>query len=297
MRAINVYAWQAELTTQGRTAICSDASRAARRLGGSGGSLLALAEWHLALSYTSLADLAQQLSQTVLPDYIRGDQRTLQRGEVQTLAIDCHGSDGLFYPNGLARGRGVGARQLRRFGEELNAIGLMTASSEHEALVPGPMLPRRQTVGASTIYIMSCNTAAGRTGSELLRQLSYRWPGRQVVSFATTVAFPNLNTTQDPASGQDCVAPFHLDSGEHGLGRPEALDWWAEHQRQIRGAADVPWANTGSANAKIARDGRIIQWPEGESRGASLNLSPLGPPRGNTARPTLSTNANRSFRV
>ena len=295
MRAINVWAWQEQLTNAGplqRVPICSDASQSTRRMGPAG-RWVREAGWHLAVPFSDLADLAAKLRETELPEYIRGDQRRLQRGEVQKLAIDTHGMDGFFYPEGLP-GVAVGAAQLNDLGTALRDIGLMTASQEHSALVPNPPWMQQTTVQASTIILMGCNTGAGERGTELLRQLSFRWPNRRVVGFSTTVVIPNLQQVQDPVSGEACVPPFSLDSGQHGMRRAESDAWIAEFSSTPRTNPQLmPLADATAENAKIARDGRIIHRPANERRRASLGPQLTGPPRGNTARPTIRRESGR----
>jgi hypothetical protein len=261
MRAINVWAWQERLTNPGsfhRSPICSDGSQSARRLGPAGRWVEA-AGWHLAFPFSDLADLAAKLRETALPEYLRGDRPRLERGEVQKLAIDCHGVDGVFYPAGV-HGVPISARNLDDFGDELREIGLMTASQRHSALIPNPPSPFMQeaAVGASTILLMACNTGAGSKGTELLRQLSYRWPNRQVVGFSTTVVIPNLRQVPDPVSGSACVAPFSLDSGRHGMHRSETDAWMAEFRdSQSTDPRRMPFADASADNAKIAHNGDI----------------------------------------
>ncbi|ANM30125.1 hypothetical protein ABI59_11890 [Acidobacteria bacterium Mor1] len=297
MRAINVWAWQEQLSAPGRmqrTQICSDASGAAQRMA-PGGQIVGEAGWHVAIPFRDLSDLAARLSSTPLPPHIRGDD-LLQRGEVHTLGIDCHGADGIFYPEGVPGVR-VGWRDLDRYGEALRDIGLMTASRSREVSIPsagGRRLPRIERVGPSTIMLICCNTGAGRNGTRLLQQLSYRFPHRQVVGFSTTVVIPRLQSVEDPATGEACVAPFSLDSGEHGM-RLSETDAWMEEFRRVHGQVPqgLPWADATAENAKIAVDGRITQMPQNERRTASLVPSLNGPPRGNTARPTRSGTTRR----
>lgn len=300
MRAVNVWAWHEQHTRPGamqRAPICSDASASTARMGTAlAGRLIGAAGWHFAFPFSSLSDLADKLETATLPDHVRGESRTLQRGEVQSLAIDCHGSDGVFYPNGLP-GTGVTARNLDRYGESLRRIGLMTASRRHEADVPNPpsRFMRRDTVGPSTILLVCCNTGAGPRGTALLEQLSYRWPHRRVVGFSTTVVIPNIDTVQDPATGEACVAPFSLDSGQHGM-RLSQSDEWMEEFRRTHGQnpSSLPFADATAENAKIAVDGRIVDRPANElQRGASLAPQFNGPPRGNTARPSYSPQGRR----
>lgn len=302
LRAINVWAWHEGLTNVGtmqRAPICSDASVSANRLG-SGGHWVAHAGWHLAVSFSSFSDLANKLESATVPDYIRRGPRTLQRGEIQTLAIDCHGRDGGFYPNGVSDGNDINVRNLDNFGPTLRRIGLMTSSQNHNALIPNPSNPtspfmQQSRQDPSTIILMSCNTGAGPRGTALLEQLSYRWPNRRVVAFSTTLVIPHLNPVNDPATNEACVAPFSLDSGQHGMRRSEADTWLAEFNRNhSRNPRPMPFADASASNAKIARNGRIIDWPENEPRRhTSLGSQLNGPPRGNTARPTHSAQANR----
>ena len=296
MRAINVWAWHEQHVTgpQERNPICSDASASTRRMGNAG-IWVGRAGWHFAIPFSTLTDLAEKLETATLPDYIGGEPRTMRRGEVQTLGIDCHGSDGEFYPNGIP-GTAVNARNLDRFGGALRRIGLMTASRQHEASVPNPphRLMRLETVGASTIVRVAYNTAAGRRGSRLLEQLSYRWPDRRVVGFSTTVVFPRLPTVEDPAGGV-CAAPFALDSGVHGLRSSEADAWMEENRpRMTEDPRRIPFADAGADNAKIALNGRIVDYPANEPRRrAALEPALMGPGRGNVARPTGSAQGGR----
>ena len=292
MRAINIWAWQEGLPAiQGfqRDAVCSDGSGSADRLGGGGSYLVGSTVWHVGLPFSSLQNLAQQLGSLTLPDHISGEPRRLQRGELQTLAIDCHGTAGMFFPNGLAHGREVSLANLRQFRDALRGIGLMTASQAHQASEPVPprRFPRAPTeFPASTIIIMACNTGAGTAGSRLLTRLSLEWPGRNVVAFSSTVVYPNLRRTTD-ASGAQCVPPFALDSGESHL-RGEELTRWTQATLAV-GAdgvpARLPMADATADNAKIACDGEIIRVPLNEQTRASAA------PRGRLARRTASPQA------
>jgi hypothetical protein len=260
------------------------------------------AGWHFGISFSSLSDLANKLESATLPDYIRRGPRSLQRGEVQTLAIDCHGTDGSFYPNGVYRGGDINAANLDNFRTTLRRIGLMTASQSHNALIPNPSNPssplmQQTRQGPSTIILMSCNTGAGTDGTTLLQQLSYRWPNRRVIGFSTTLIIPHLNTVNDPATSGTCVAPFSLDSGQHGMRRAETDAWMAEFRHtHNQGSRRIPFADATARNAKIARNGQLIDWPENEPRRhTSLGSQLNGPPRGNTARHTRSAQANRQL--
>ncbi len=298
LRAINVWAWHEDLARAGsmqRVPICSDASVSVSRMG-PGGSWVGAAGWHFAFPFSTLSDLANKLENATLPDYIRGEHRTLQRGEVQTLAIDCHGADGEFFPNGLP-GIGVNAENLDHFGSALRQIGLQTASQAHDALVPNPPSPfmMRSSQSASSIILVCCNTGAGPGGTALLEQLSYRWPGRRVISFSTTVVIPNLLTVEDPASRETCVPPLVLDSGQHGMRMRQSDAWLAGFsQSHAQNPRRLPFADASAENAKIALNGSIIDWPANEPRRrASLGPQLNGPPRGNTARPTRSAQGSR----
>ena len=60
MRAINVWAWQEELSAPGRMQrheICSDASAAVRRMAPAA-RIIGDAGWHVAIPFSDLADLA-----------------------------------------------------------------------------------------------------------------------------------------------------------------------------------------------------------------------------------------------
>ena len=106
MRAINIWAWHQDLPNIPgfeRVPVCSDGSSAANRIRGA--SSLGGAGWDMALPYANLEDLAEKLTNLELPAHISGEPRTLQRGELQNLAIDCHGVAGAFYPNGVVRSR------------------------------------------------------------------------------------------------------------------------------------------------------------------------------------------------
>lgn len=290
MRAINIWAWQEALPTiRGfpRVPVCSDGSRSAERLSGPGAPWLAGAGWHLALPFANLHDLAGKLDGLELPDYIAGDPRRLQRGELQTLAIDCHGSPGHFYPNGVARGREITGNNVTQFCGALRGIGLMTASRSHLASDPVPLrtIPPQPTERpASTIIIMACNTGATEAGSRLLMRLSLEWPGRRVVAFSSTVVFPNLLTATDLSTGVQCQPPFALDSGLRHL--PGTGEEWIQAELISRHVppASLPWADATAANAKIACDGQIIATPLNDQPGGGLPRADrrrglIGPPR------------------
>ena len=304
LRAINVWARHEDLANAGtmqRAPICSDASVSSNRLG-PGGQWVGEAGWHFGVSFSSLSDLANKLQSATLPDYIRSGPRTLQRGEIQTLAIDCHGTDGRFYPNGVYDGGDINVENLDNHGPTLRQIGLMTASRGHNALIPNPSNPsnpfmQQSRQGPSTIILMSCNTGAGDDGTALLEQLSYRWPNRRVIGFSTTLIIPHLNTVIDPATSGTCVAPFSLDSGQHGMRRAEADAWMAEFRRaNSQDSRRIPFADATARNAKIALNGQLIDWPENEPRRhTSLGSQLNGPPRGNTARHTRSAQTNRQL--
>lgn len=298
MRAINIWAWQASLPGipgYERTPVCSDGSASATRMGDASAPWLRDQQWHLALPFASLEDLADRLSNLELPDFIQREPRRLQRGEIQTLAIDCHGSAGRFYPAGVRSDLAITARNLDRHGEALRQIGLMTASEAHQAVNPlerPPFAAAPTEFPASTILIVACNTAAGPQGSRLLIQLSYRWPGRSVVGFSTTVMFPGMRgRASDPLSGQACVPPFALDGGDHHIDREQAAD---ELMHSDVAPEHLPYANATAANAKIARDGHIIETPLNESAGSSARHTRLmGAPRRTLARPTFNPHATR----
>jgi hypothetical protein len=123
-------------------------------------------------------------------------------------------------------------------------------------------------------------------------QLSFRWPGRTIVGFSTTVVFPRVRgRATDLADGTQCVPPFALDSGRHSID-----DDWVEEEVLRSGVAPehLPYANATASNAKIARDGQIIATPLNERPGGSgRRASLLGPPRGTIARPTYSPQSVR----
>lgn len=295
MRAINVWAWHEQIIRPGRfhrSPICVDGGASSPMPVG-GGHYVRDANWHFGIRFSSLSNLADQLESATLPDYIRRGERTLQRGEVQRLAIDCHGRDGAFYPNGTYSVE-VTARNLDSFAPALRRIGLMTASRNHAALIPDPSDPinssmQRSQQNASTIILVSCNTGAGEGGTDLLEQLSYRWPNRKVVGFSTTVVIPNLHTREE-SPGVNCVPPLVLDSGQHGMHISESDAWMQAFRiRHTRNPQRLPFADALAENAKIARNGHLIAWPANEPRHhTALGSQFTGPPRGNTARPTRS---------
>jgi hypothetical protein len=298
MRAINVWAWQRELpNVQGfeRPPICADGTGAAGRMGPHSMPWLTGQGWHLALSFASLEDLADQLSNLELPAHIHQEPRRLQRGEIQTLAIDCHGSPGRLYPAGVARELAVTARNIGNHRDALRRIGLMTASRPHQATDPlerPPFIRPPADYPASTILLVACNSAAGRLGSQLLVKLSFQWPGRLVVGFSTSVIYPRLSgRATDPVTGDDCVPPFALDSGRR---RVEG-DWVDEELRQPGMTPErLPYANASAANAKTARDGQILSVPLNERGGSGRQAGLLGPPRGTIARPAYSPQSVRA---
>ncbi len=298
-RALNIWAWQSDLPDIrgfSRSPVCSDGSAASRR------SLpridrIGNTDWHIAFPYVHLGDLGDKLRSVVVPDSMGGGN--LQPGEVENLAIDCHGTDGVFFPNGLVRELGVDAENMHLFDQDWLSIGLMTSGQPRQAAVPSSdgssMNP--QMVPASTIMLVACNTASGRRGSRLLQQLSNRWPGRQVVGFSTTTVFPHLNQTTDLITGEACTAPFGLDSGGHGLTGAEANAWWSSVREGLTSETEssLPYVDQSAPNAKIARDGQITQVPANEAGRHSRVDAPLrGPERGNLARPVLATNSRRT---
>lgn len=264
MRAINIWAWQEGLPNIAgfqRSPICSDAGLEEIRT--PIWSWMRNPIWHLALSFSDLADLGNKLHHLQLPENIPGNSRTLQRGELQHLVIDCHGTDGAFFPSQVRRNLAVNIDTIPRYREAMRQIGLMTASSSHnaQAINPSHQLPHAPTEhGPSTITIMACNTGRGDIGSRFLRRLSYEWPNRSVVAFSSTIVFPRLDRFRQD-TGRSCVPPLALDP-QRELHGEEAGEWVSSYRHLP--PASLPIANATLRSAKIAINGRITRTPDNE---------------------------------
>lgn len=280
MRAIHVWAYHSELPDQGRVQHCQDARVGnGSRLLGQGqrypdGNWSGQAGWHIALPFDDLADLAERLEQFDLPDYMGGGR--IQRGELQTLSIDAHGSPGRFFCNGI-RGRQLRSRTVSSFRGPLRRIGLLTASSRHTAR--DPVYGSGDTSwDASTIMLMGCNSARGADGDRLLTRLSYEWPHRLVVGFSVTIAHLRSIYRLHEGTAQECVRPFPLDSGRSDL-HTDGVDEYLS-TLDPTDATRIPFASPTSPNAKVAQDGAIIRRPADDD-GTSTTRS-----RGLVGRPT-----------
>jgi hypothetical protein len=266
MRAVNVYAWHSQLSSQGRVQICSNARNEAYGVHYPSGTMRGgQSGWHVGLPFDTLGDLGQKLNRLELPENLGGG--TLQRGELQRLGIDAHGSPGRFYPNGVVRSRALTRRTVPNYRDELRQIGLMTASQTHSAYEADDRSRSQRQYEASTILLLGCNSAADEVGSAFLRRLSYEWPARRVVGFSVTVVHLNPISRRHRGTVAECVRPFPMDAGERI--RQENVDEWMHYNLSGQESQRIPFASPDSPSAKWARDGQIIHRPSNE-RGASL---------------------------
>ena len=265
MRAVNVYAWHSQLSSQGRVQICDNARNEAYGIHYPSGNWSGQSGWHVGLPFDSLGDLGEKLSHLELPENLGGG--TLQRGELQRLGIDAHGVPGTFYPNGVVPSRALTRRTIPNYRDELRQIGLMTASQAHSAYEADDPSQSQRQYEASTVLLLGCNSAAEDVGSAFLRRLSFEWPGRLVVGFSVTVVHLNSIFRRRRDTAGECVRPFPMDAGERI--RQSDVNEWAHYNLRGLESHRIPFASPNSPSAKWARDGEIIRQP-GRERGASM---------------------------
>jgi hypothetical protein len=193
--------------------------------------------WQIGLNFTTLNDLANQLSTMVRPGWVAGTG-TIGRGEIRQLAIHSHGNAGILLVNGRD-GTPLTATSSGMHGD-LHRIGLMTPDDRANPAV---------------ILLVGCLAGRGAEGTALLTALSRVWPNRLVVAFATLgyVAGGAMKR-----NGEFCTEPGMRDTDAVNPGEADRTlpGHWT-------GRAAWPWASEASTHAKVALNGAI-------TRGATL---------------------------
>jgi len=208
--------------------VCPDARLrdAAPKMAYPGGSTKGQSGWDVGLHFKSLNDLAAQV------------EKKFRRGEITRLAIHCHGLPGQFFPSGEKnKGQAISARSVLWFKTDLVRIGLRTDVR-------------------ATIMIAGCLAGLGKSGTDLLKELSrHAWPDRKIVAF-TTIGFA---WGGEQMRDKGCTEPGMRDTNN--ISR--ALDRSLENRvRKLwPNLKKLPWASETSPHAKVVRNGVVLRSP------------------------------------
>lgn len=223
--------------------VCADARRSSTSSSGQGG-------WDFGIRFTGLSDLVSNLDKGMsMPASYCGNywydcqvpfKSEKSSGVLERLAINSHGIEGELQINGTST-PGITADNVSTYGADLKAIG--------DYLVVG-----------GSVFLMGCLAGRGKAGTELLVALSRIWGGCRVIGFST-IGYRSSGGMK--ATGDSCFAPGMRDTDE--------TSSWSESQMDKRfksmwyDMTKLPWASSTSPHAKIAKNGAITKWPDGEA--------------------------------
>jgi hypothetical protein len=204
------------------------------------------AGWHVAISFSSLPDLATKFKGGIkMPPEFCGNRwqdcdGPIARGEVVRLALMMHGDQGgKLAINGKNRLPVLTADNVADFHDDLHNIGLFTREA------------------GTTILLMGCLAGQGPEGTRLLKTLAKVWPGRRIVGFSTT-GYRHPGAMKRP--GEACELPGMRDTDATAelYANPYRFDkLWSDF-------AKMPWASETSIHAKVVVNDKIERCPADE---------------------------------
>jgi hypothetical protein len=165
---------------------------------------------------------------------------TRTQGKIRRLAIHAHGEPGKVYVNGLSQPP-LSIETMQQF----------------EAILT---LLRPCLTDDAVVVFAGCLAGQGEHGDELLKEVSRRLPGRQVVAFETIGYAPGGKT--QTRVGDDCTEPGMRDTDAPGGGGTggkvqfERETRWGQAWNNLEA---LPWASEFSTHAVVARGGHIIR--------------------------------------
>jgi hypothetical protein len=148
----------------------------------------------------------------------------------------------------LAHGDVGGYLQIGKDEIDLDTIGDFSAGIG--------LLDRFLAPGAD-IFIYGCTSGFGRRGSAFLKEWSRLLPGRRVIGFNVVNTLVPVNSRN--VEGVLCSDPQVWATSVYNYG--EYLDYLGRNKNK---PPTVNEATDSAPQAKIALNGRIVQWPHGE---------------------------------